>query len=328
MTASETAESILEVVGLSVDFPGEDGPVRIVDDVSFTVRPGRTTGLIGESGSGKTMTAMAVIGLLPSDAMASGEIWWKGRDLLALDERGRREVRGRQIAMIFQDPLAALNPTKTIGAQVGEILRLHGTSRRDANAAAIKLLARAGIPEPEKRVSDFPHQFSGGMRQRAMVALALAGAPELILADEPTTALDVTVQARILDLLRSLRDSEGMAMVLVSHDLRVMAHVADDLVVMYAGRVVERGSARELLQNPKHPYTRALVNSVPAVTTKSAIVEPLPGAPANPRSRPPGCAFHPRCPMAQEICRTDSPPLREITSARRSACHFAEEVTS
>jgi oligopeptide/dipeptide ABC transporter ATP-binding protein len=191
----------------------------------------------------------------------------------------------------------------------------------------VQLLSRAGIPDPDRRVSDYPHQFSGGMRQRAMVALALAGSPELILADEPTTALDVTVQARILDLLRSLRESEGMAMLLVSHDLRVMAHVADDLVVMYAGRVAERGSARELLQRPKHPYTRALVKSVPAVTTKSALAEPLPGAPANPRSRPSGCAFHPRCPMAQEICRTDPPPqLLELSPTRRSACDFAEEV--
>ncbi|MGO3321319.1 MAG: ABC transporter ATP-binding protein [Microbacterium gubbeenense] len=328
MNAAETATPILEIVGLSVDLPGADGSVRIVDDVSFTVRAGRTTGLIGESGSGKTMTAMAVIGLLPPGATTTGQIWWKGRDLLALDEQKRRQVRGQEIAMIFQDPLAALNPTKTIGTQVGEILRLHGMGRRDAKAAAVELLARAGIPAPHKRVEDFPHQFSGGMRQRAMVALSLAGSPQLILADEPTTALDVTVQARILDLLRSLRDADAMAMVLVSHDLRVMAHVADDLVVMYAGRVVERGSARELLQNPKHPYTRALVNSVPAVTTKSAIVEPLPGAPANPRSRPSGCAFHPRCPMAQEICRTDSPPLRELTLTRRSACHFAEEVSA
>ena len=326
MNAPDTAEPLLEVVGLSVDLPGAEGPVRIVDDVSFTVWAGRTTGLIGESGSGKTMTAMAIIGLLPPGASTTGQIWWKGRDLLALGERDRRQVRGREIAMVFQDPLAALNPTKTIGAQVGEILRLQGASRQESKSTAVKLLARAGIPDPEKRVGDYPHQFSGGMRQRAMVGLALAGSPELILADEPTTALDVTVQARILDLLRSLREAEGMAMVLVSHDLRVMAHVADDLVVMYAGRVAERGPARQLLQRPKHPYTRALVNSVPAVTTKTAIVEPLPGAPANPRNRPSGCAFHPRCPMAREICRTNSPPLRELTLTRRSACHFAEEV--
>ena len=328
MNAPDTAEPLLEVVGLSVDLPGAEGPVRIVDDVSFTVWAGRTTGLIGESGSGKTMTAMAIIGLLPPGASTTGQIWWKGRDLLALGERERRQVRGREIAMIFQDPLAALNPTKTIGAQVGEILRLQGANRQEAKGTAVKLLARAGIPDPEKRVGDYPHQFSGGMRQRAMVALALAGSPELILADEPTTALDVTVQARILDLLRSLREAEGMAMVLVSHDLRVMAHVADDLVVMYAGRIAERGPARQLLQRPKHPYTRALVKSVPAVTTKTAIVEPLPGAPANPRDRPSGCAFHPRCPMAQEICSSVSPPLRELTLTRRSACHFAEEVSA
>ncbi|NLP85207.1 ABC transporter ATP-binding protein [Microbacterium sp. CFH 90308] len=324
--ARSTEPPLLEVEHLTVDVPGADGPVRIIDDVSFSMQAGTTTGLIGESGSGKTMTAMAVLGLLPPGSTTGGSIRFRGRDLLSMNEDERRKVRGREISMIFQDPLAALNPTQRIGKQVGEILRANGSSRAEAQRTAVALLDRAGIPDPAARADDYPHQFSGGMRQRAMVALALAGTPQLILADEPTTALDVTVQARILDLLRSLRDNEGTAMLLVSHDLRVMAHVADHLVVMYAGRVAERGPARELLRRPKHPYTRALVHSVPSVSAKSAIADPLPGAPANPRARPTGCAFHPRCPMARDICRDVDPALLEVGPGRRSACHFAEEV--
>ncbi|MGK3952323.1 ABC transporter ATP-binding protein [Microbacterium sp. I2] len=324
--ARSTEPPLLEVEHLTVDVPGADGPVRIIDDVSFSMRAGTTTGLIGESGSGKTMTAMAVLGLLPPGSTTGGHIRFRGRDLLTMNEDERRRVRGREISMIFQDPLAALNPTQRIGKQVGEILRANGSSRAEAQRTAVALLERAGIPDPAARAGDYPHQFSGGMRQRAMVALALAGTPQLILADEPTTALDVTVQARILDLLRSLRDNEGTAMLLVSHDLRVMAHVADHLVVMYAGRVAERGPASELLRRPKHPYTRALVHSVPSVSAKSAIADPLPGAPANPRARPTGCAFHPRCPMARDICRDVDPALLEVGPGRRSACHFAEEV--
>ncbi|NEE00089.1 ABC transporter ATP-binding protein [Phytoactinopolyspora halotolerans] len=324
---------LLDVRDLDVFLPAPSGPVRIIDRVSFTVDAGRTTGLIGESGSGKTMTAMAVIGLLPQGAVTRGGLWWRGENLLTAGPRRRRRVRGREIAMIFQDPLASLNPSQTVGRQVTEIPRRDGMSRRELTATAAELLGRVGIPEPARRASNYPHQFSGGMRQRAMTALALAGKPRLILADEPTTALDVTVQARILDMLRNLREQENTAMVLVSHDLRVMAHVADDLVVMYAGRVCERGPARDLLRRPLHPYTKALVESVPAVHTKTAIAAPLPGSPANPAQRPSGCAFHPRCPLtrvmaddgaaAHERCRTEEPEVLEVAPGRWSGCHFA-----
>jgi oligopeptide/dipeptide ABC transporter ATP-binding protein len=317
---------LLEVRDLTVTLPGRPGPVRVLDGVSFTVEAGRTTGLIGESGSGKTMTAMAVIGLLPPGAVTGGQVWWRGEDLLAASPRRRRRVRGREIAMVFQDPLAALNPSQTIGRQVTEIPRRDGMARPALARAAVELLDRAGIPDAPRRAHEYPHQLSGGLRQRAMTALALAGTPQLILADEPTTSLDVTVQARILALLRGLREQAGMAMLLVSHDLRVMAHVADELVVMYAGRVCERGPARGVLRAPRHPYTRALVASVPAVRTKTAIAAPLPGSPADPAARPSGCAFHPRCPVARERCTVEVPLVRRVGDGRWSACHFAEEL--
>ncbi|MEN3609040.1 ABC transporter ATP-binding protein [Plantactinospora sp. ZYX-F-223] len=317
---------LLRIEHLSIDLPGPAGPVRVVDDVSFAVDAGRTTGLIGESGSGKTMTASAIIGLLPAGGVASGRIWWHGEDLVAMPEKARRRLRGHSIAMIYQDPQSALNPTQTIGRQVGEILRRGGMPAGQVRRAVIDLLDRVGVPDPEKRHAQYPHQYSGGLRQRAMVATALAGSPQLILADEPTTALDVTVQARILGLLKRIREQEGMAMLLVSHDLRVMAHVADEVVVMYAGRVCEIGPSREVFNRPAHPYTRALVVSVPAVRNKTAIADPLPGSPANPAERPPGCPFHPRCPKARERCRTDVPQLRHLATGRQVACHFPEET--
>jgi peptide/nickel transport system ATP-binding protein/oligopeptide transport system ATP-binding protein len=318
----------LRVEHLRVLLPATGGADPVLDDVSFTVRSGRTTGLIGESGSGKTMLAMAVIGLLPPGATSTGSILLRSEDLLAVDENRRRKVRGREIAMIFQDPLSALNPTQRIGRQVGEFLRRNGTPRAQAARTAVSLLTRAGIPEADRRARDYPHQFSGGMRQRAMIAMALAGDPALLLADEPTTALDVTVQGRILRLLRSLQDERGMSMLLVSHDLRVMSHVSHDLVVLYAGRVCERGPTGELLRAPRHPYTRALAASVPAVRTRNTLAAAMPGAPASPLNRPTGCPFHPRCPMTQGRCATEVPALREIAPGRWSACHFAEEVSS
>ncbi|RKN41195.1 ABC transporter ATP-binding protein [Streptomyces hoynatensis] len=317
------AEPLLRVAGLSVGAPG--GP-RIVDGVSFEVPEATTVGLIGESGSGKTMTARAIIGLLPGGVEAGGTLRWRGEDLLGAGPGRRRAVRGREIAMIFQDPLAALNPTQRIGRQVGEILRRDGLPRREVRRRVVELLGLAGVPEPEERMRRYPHEFSGGLRQRAMIALALAGSPALLLADEPTTALDVTVQARILRLLRSVQRERGLAMLLVSHDLRVVAHTAHQVVVMYAGRVAERGAARQLLARPAHPYTAALVRSVPAVRTRSALATPLPGSPANPAERPAGCAFHPRCPLARERCRTRVPEVREVAPGRFSACHFAAEV--
>ncbi|GAA3650439.1 ABC transporter ATP-binding protein [Nonomuraea antimicrobica] len=319
---------LLRVEGLVVDLPRPDGAgdtLRVVDGVSFDVPAGTTVGLIGESGSGKTMTALSVIGLLPEHATTGGELVWRGASLLRPDTDWRR-VRGHQISMIFQDPLAALNPSITIGRQVGEILRRAGRPRAEVRHAVIDLLDRAGVPDPERRMNSYPHEFSGGLRQRAMIALALAGSPSLLLADEPTTALDVTVQARILRLLRSIQREQGLAMLLVTHDLRVVAHVADEVVVMYAGRVAERGPAGAVLRRPAHPYTRALAASVPAVRTKTALPDPLPGSPATPANRPSGCSFHPRCPLARDRCRTEVPQAREVAPGRWSACHFAEEV--
>jgi peptide/nickel transport system ATP-binding protein/oligopeptide transport system ATP-binding protein len=321
-------DAALDVSGLVVDLPGRAGPVRVVDDVSFAITPATTVGLIGESGSGKTMTANAVIDLLPAGASTSGTLRWQGEDLLQASRSRRREVRGHEIAMIFQDPLAALNPTQTVGRQVGEILRRAGRPSGQVRRRVIELLDRAGIPEPASRLRSYPHEFSGGMRQRAMIALALAGSPALLLADEPTTALDVTVQARILRLLRDIQEDEGLAMLLVSHDLRVVNHVAHEVVVMYAGRIAERGPTTKVLSKPAHPYTRALVDSVPAVRTRTALAHPLPGTPATPANRPPGCAFHPRCPMARDVCRTEQPAVRDIGSDRWTACHFAEELVA
>ncbi|MGI5289913.1 ABC transporter ATP-binding protein [Nonomuraea polychroma] len=317
---------LLEVDDVVVDLPGRDGAVRVVDGVSFDIPSATTVGLIGESGSGKTMTANAVIGLLPDGATTGGALRWRGENLLQIDPARRRRLRGHEIAMIFQDPLAALNPTQTIARQVGEILRRSGGRRDQVRRKVIELLDRVGVPEPARRLGNYPHEFSGGLRQRAMIAMALAGSPALLLADEPTTALDVTVQARILRLLRSIQDVEGLAMLLVSHDLRVVAHVAHQIVVMYAGRVAERGPTATVLHRPAHPYTRALVESVPAVRTRTAIAHPLPGTPATPANRPAGCAFHPRCPLARERCRSEQPAARAIAPGRWTACHFAEEL--
>lgn len=265
---------VLDVRGLTIDLPTARGYVRVVDDVSFSVRSGRTTGIIGESGSGKSQTVLAILGLSPRGARISGQILWKGQNLVGANDATMRGVRGHQIAMIFQDPLSALNPTQTIGRQVGEILRRSGMPTRKATARAIELLERAGLPDPARRAKDYPHRFSGGMRQRAVIAMALAGEPALILADEPTTALDVTVQARILTFLASLTAEEGLSMVFVSHDLRVMNHVADDLVVMHDGVIVERGNAKSVLQDPHHSYTQMLVRSVPSVHSRSVIAAP------------------------------------------------------
>lgn len=320
-------ELLLRVEDLSVLLPGPAGSTPVLENVSFAVQPGRTTGIIGESGSGKTMLAMAIIGLLPEGATMSGRMMLGDEDLLAVTEARRRRVRGREIAMIFQDPLSALNPSQRIGRQVGEILRRSGSSKSDVDKAVVELLTQVGIPDPAGRMRNYPHQFSGGMRQRAMIALALAGNPSLVLADEPTTALDVTVQARILSLLREIQYSRHMSMLLVSHDLRVMSHVAHDIVVLYAGRVCERGPTRQVLRQPRHPYTKALAGSVPAVGQKTALVAPLPGAPASPVARPSGCPFHPRCAMARDRCKTEVPLVRQVAPDRWSACHFAEEMT-
>ncbi len=334
MTAATPSDAgagpLLRVSALTVQTP--DG-VRVLDDVGLTVRRGTTLGLVGESGSGKSVTSMAIIGLLPPGLRATAGCVLldvpgaAGTDLRTADERLRRSVRGTGVAMVFQDALAALNPRTPVGRQIGEILRVRkGLSARQAAATALDLMRRVEIPDPEHKAGAYPHQLSGGQRQRVLIALALAGGPRLLLADEPTTALDVTVQARVLDLLGRLRREEELSMLLVSHDLRVMARVAHDLAVMYAGRVVESGPAATVLAAPRHPYTAALVRNIPSARARTALPEPLTGTPPDPAARPAGCAFHPRCPLARDRCRTERPALRPVADGQRSACHYAEEL--
>jgi peptide/nickel transport system ATP-binding protein/oligopeptide transport system ATP-binding protein len=310
------------------DLVVEAGPLRILDGVGFDVPAGQTLGVVGESGSGKTMTANAVLGLLPAGvSVTSGSIAFGGTELVGLPESRRRAVRGSDVAMVFQDPLAALNPVQPVGRQVSEVARRReGLSRGAAGRLAVELLDRVGVPDPAQRARAYPHQLSGGLRQRAVIAMALAGRPRLILADEPTTALDVSVEGRILGPLAKLQAEDGVSVLLISHDLRVMAHAAQRVAVMYAGRVVEQGATRELLRAPRHPYTAALVRSVPAVHTRSALVAPIPGNPPSLAALPSGCRFHPRCPLAAPRCRVEQPALREVGPDRLSACHRAEEV--
>ncbi|MGN6273872.1 MAG: ABC transporter ATP-binding protein [Protaetiibacter sp.] len=322
-TDTPLATDILTVRDLVIT---TDAGVRILDGVSIDVRSGSTTALIGESGSGKSMLGSAVIGLLPETMAATGSIAFEGREVLGIPERQRRALRGRGIAMVFQDPLAALNPSQRVGRQVGELLRRRGMRGSALGRSVIQLLERVGIPRPEERAKTYPHQLSGGLRQRVVIAMALSGEPRMLIADEPTTALDVTVQKRILDLLADMQRQDGVAMLFISHDLRVVSHVADDIVVLYAGRVAESGPAREVLAQPLHPYTAALARSVPSVASASAVADPIPGTAASPAARPSGCAFHPRCPLAREICAREIPESRELVPGRRSACHFAEEL--
>ncbi len=309
---------LLEVRDLRVAF----GKTPAVNGVSFHVDAGETLAVLGESGSGKSVTAQAVMGILdtPPARITSGEIRYRGRDLLTLPERERRRVRGREIAMVFQDALSALNPVFPVGWQVAETLRVReGLSRQDAGARAVELMSMVRIPDAAQRAHDYPHQFSGGMRQRVTIAMALALRPAVLIADEPTTALDVTVQAQILDLLAELRRELDMALVLITHDLGVVAEVADRIAVMYAGRVVEQADVYSLYRAPAHPYTRALLASVPRTGIPLTPIPPGPVATL-------GCAFHPRCPYARDICRSAAPPEVSPGTGRTSACHFAQEV--
>ncbi|MDY7083816.1 MAG: ABC transporter ATP-binding protein [Actinomycetota bacterium] len=323
------SEPLLEVEDLSVEFRTRDGVVHAVNGVSYAVRRGETFAVLGESGSGKSVSAQAVMGILdtPPAYVTGGVIRFAGQDLLALDEQQRRMLRGERIAMVFQDALTALNPVFTVGWQIGEMFRIHrGCSRAEARREAARLLDRVGIPGAADRLGDFPHEFSGGMRQRVMIAMALALEPEVLIADEPTTALDVTVQAQILELLAELQADNGMALVLITHDLGVVAEVADRIAVMYAGRVVETADAGRLFRAPAHPYTEGLLASVPRVSTRAERLEPIGGAPPNLARIPPGCSFHPRCHRRRLVCRTDDPPLYRVEAGRLSACHFFEEV--
>ena len=305
------AETLLEVEDLSVEFRTEDGIVHAVDGVSFTLERGEVLGIVGESGSGKSVTAMTLLGLTRGvNAKFSGKIAYKGQDMLNMSEAELRRFRGSEMAMIFQDPMTAMNPVYRVGAQIVEGIRTHeDVSSRTAKNRAVQLLRQVGIPSPEERVNDYPHQFSGGMRQRAMIAMALANNPDVLIADEPTTALDVTIQAQIIELIDRLKDDFNSSVILITHDLGVVADIADDIAVMYAGRIVEHGTKRQVFYDPQHPYTWGLLGSIPRLDRpKPEKLHSIAGAPPSLINLPKGCKFRPRCPHAFEKC-IDHPEL-------------------
>ncbi|MFI1941917.1 ABC transporter ATP-binding protein [Streptomyces purpureus] len=320
---------LLDVRDLEVEFRTRDGVAKAVNGVNYSVEAGQTFAVLGESGSGKSVTAQAVMGILdmPPGRITGGQILFQGQDLLTLKEEERRRIRGAKMAMIFQDALSSLNPVLSVGAQLGEMFEVHrGLSRKDARTKAVELMDRVRIPAAKDRVGDYPHQFSGGMRQRVMIAMALALEPDLIIADEPTTALDVTVQAQVMDLLAELQRELDMGLILITHDLGVVADVADKIAVMYAGRIVENAPVHEIYKAPAHPYTRGLLDSIPRLDQKGQELYAIKGLPPNLMNIPPGCAFNPRCPLARDMCRTDVPPLYEVSESRTSACHFWQEA--
>ncbi|MFD5320474.1 ABC transporter ATP-binding protein [Streptomyces sp. NPDC127098] len=333
-TRQEAGGPFLSVRDLRVHFATEDGAVKAVDGLSFDLERGRTLGIVGESGSGKSVASQAVLGLHnPNNTTISGEILLDGEDLTQVGERRLERLRGNKVAMIFQDPLTALSPYYTVGRQIGEPFRKHrGASKREARERAVEMLAKVGIPNPRRRVDDYPHQFSGGMRQRAMIAMALVCDPDLLIADEPTTALDVTVQAQILDLLMELQREFGSAIIMITHDLGVVSRVSDDVLVMYAGRAVERGPVREVLNRPQHPYTWGLLSSMPRLhgDVDQELV-PITGTPPSLLTPPPGCPFEPRCAFPDEVAGSASVPHRcgserpALPEGRGAACHLTGE---
>ena len=319
---------LLEVDQLQVEFRTRDGVAKAINGVSFEVHEGETLAILGESGSGKSVTAQAIMGILdsPPGFITGGEVRYCGQDILKLSEDERRRVRGPEISMVFQDALSALNPVFSVGWQIAEMFRKHrGMNKSDAQAQAIRLMQRVQIPGAAQRVKAYPHQFSGGMRQRIMIAMAIALDPAVLIADEPTTALDVTVQAQIMQLLADLQAERKMGLILITHDLGVVADVADRIAVMYAGRIVEQADAFELYAQPAHPYTKGLLDSIPRLDQKGETLSAIGGLPPNLMHIPPGCPFNPRCHYAQDICRVDPPPpLREVARHRLAACHFSE----
>jgi peptide/nickel transport system ATP-binding protein len=328
MEAPQIRNSLLEVSDLRVYFRTDNGVLKAVDGVSFDIAEGETLGLVGESGCGKSVTAFSILQLVPTPPAeyAGGEIRFRGENLLALDERGMRRVRGNMISMVFQEPMSSLNPILSVGSQITEaILEHQKRSKREAREIAIEMLRRVGIQSPEARFKEYPHQLSGGMKQRAMIAMALVCRPQLLIADEPTTALDVTIQAQILDLLGELQREFSMSVLLITHDLGVIAETCDRVAVMYAGKIVEYAPVIELFEQPKHPYTHGLFRSLPILTEKREALEVIPGAVPSPLDFPTGCRFRTRCSMAQKVC-SEEPPLRLIAPDHFSACHFTEEV--
>ena len=318
-----SVDALLSVRDLRTWFHTDQGVARAVDGVSFDVRPQETLGIVGESGCGKTVTSLSILGLLPQPPAKiedGSSIRFGGEELVGASQRRMRSLRGNEISMIFQEPMSSLNPVYRVGDQIGEALRLHrGMDRRAARAEAVRLLGEVGIPEPARRVDEYPHQLSGGMRQRVMIAMALSCEPKLLIADEPTTALDVTIQAQILDLLASLRENHGMAVLLITHDLGVVAEVCDRVVVMYAGQVVETGAVYEIFEDPRHPYTRGLLDSLPSVDDRGQRLRSIPGTVPNPIAWPAGCRFHERCPVAVEGCEKPQ-ELVELGPDRGARC--------
>jgi oligopeptide/dipeptide ABC transporter ATP-binding protein len=328
-------EPILAIRDLTVEFDTEDGVVKAVKDVSYDLNPGEVLGVIGESGSGKSVSVLSVLGLIPQPPgrIVSGEAVFKGRDLIKMSKRELRNVRGGEVAMIFQDPMTSLNPVLTIGYQIAEAIIAHnpGVKDEEARSRTIELLKLVGVPSAEQRVDQYPHEFSGGMRQRAMIAMAIANSPSILIADEPTTALDVTIQAQIIEVMKTAQRETHAATILITHDLGLIAELADRVVVMYAGRAVEVGDVFTIFNSPRHPYTVGLMNSLARLEGDQDWLQPIPGQPPSLITPPPGCAFHPRCTLSQgrARCREEVPPLRNPygeASEHLSACHFAEEL--
>ena len=326
--------ALLEIKGLKTHFKTEDGWLHAVDGVDISVERGETVCVVGESGCGKTVTAMTVLKLIPMPPgkIVAGEVLWQGRDLVKLDAAGMRKVRSKEIAIIFQEPMTSLNPVYTVGQQIAESVRLHGGfSRKSAMDQAVEMLKLVHIPQAERRINDYPHQFSGGMRQRVMIAMALSCNPQLVIADEPTTALDVTIQAQILELLNELKERMGMSIMLITHAMGVVAEMAQKVVVMYAGQVVEEAPAIELFARPRHPYTQGLIRSIPRVdraATHRVRLESIGGSVPKLIDPPEGCRFAPRCKYAIPECTAATPALREIKTGHKAACIRAEEIST
>jgi peptide/nickel transport system ATP-binding protein len=322
--------ALLEVKDLKTHFRTDDGIVRAVDGVSFEIEKGETLGIVGESGSGKSVTCLTIMGLnAKRNTLTTGEALWKGDDLLTMSAARLRELRGNDIAMIFQDPMTSLNPVHKIGSQLVEAIRLHNdVTKKEAKGRALELLKAVGIPRAERRIDDYPHQFSGGMRQRVMIAMALVNNPDLLIADEPTTALDVTTQAQILNLMETLQKEFGSAIIMITHDLGVVAEIADNVVVMYAAEVAEEGSVDQIFKRPHHPYTWGLLGSLPRLDVNVERLVQIQGQPPSLLRPPSGCRFHPRCPYVMDICKTVDPELRPVSGEPEhlQSCHLDEET--
>jgi oligopeptide/dipeptide ABC transporter ATP-binding protein len=322
--------ALLEVKDLRTSFRTEDGTVGAVDGVSFSIEKGQTLGIVGESGSGKSVTCLTIMGLnAKRNTISSGEALWKDRNLLTMKSRELREIRGNEISMIFQDPMTSLNPVHTIERQLTEAILLHrDVTKKAARARSLELLKAVGIPHAERRIDDYPHQFSGGMRQRVMIAMALINDPDLLIADEPTTALDVTTQAQILALMKRLQDDFGSAIIMITHDLGVVAEIADDVLVMYAANVVEQAEVHNLFNQPRHPYTWGLMGSLPRLSADVERLTQIPGQPPSLLRPPAGCRFHPRCPYVMEVCKTTVPELKPTLrdAEHLERCHLDEET--